>query len=70
MKKTIVKRFTQFINESIGSKLKGIQPIRNFGYVSDAQRDELVADADTEARMEEFDGEVDNAMIDPLIPLK
>ena len=67
MKKTIVKRFTQFINESIGSKLKGIQPIRNFGYVSDAQRDELVADADTEARMEEFDGEVDNAMIDPLL---
>ena len=67
MKKTILKRFTQFVNESMGSELKGIQPIRNFGYLSDAQRDELAADADTEARMEDFDGEVDNAMIDPLL---
>jgi hypothetical protein len=67
MKKQIVKRFGQFVNESKGSKLKGIQPVRNFGYVSDAQRDELAADADTEARMEDFDGEIDNAMIEPLL---
>ena len=70
MKKQILKRFTQFVNESMGSKrskLKGVQPIRNFGYLSDAQRDELQLDADTEARMEDFDGEVDNAMIDPLL---
>jgi hypothetical protein len=67
MKKQILKRFGQFVNESIGSKLKGIQPVRNFGYVSDAQRDELAVDADTEARMEDFDGEIDNAMIDPLL---
>lgn len=70
MKNQIVKRFGQFVNESMGSKrskLKGIQPIRNFGYLSDAQRDELAADADTEARMEDFDGDVDNAMIDPLL---
>jgi hypothetical protein len=67
MKKQIVKRFGQFVNESMGSKLKGIQPVRNFGYVSDAQRDELAADADTEARMEDFDGEIDNAMIEPLL---
>ncbi|PHX62560.1 MAG: hypothetical protein CK551_10620 [Planctomycetaceae bacterium] len=65
--KNVIKRFTQFVNESMGSELKGIQPIRNFGYLSDAQRDELAADADTEARMEDFDGEVDNAMIDPLL---
>ena len=70
MKKQIVKRFGQFVNESMGSthsKLKGVQPIRNFGYLSDAQRDELAADADTEARMEDFDGEVDNAMIDHVL---
>ena len=70
MKKQIVKRFGQFVNESMGSKrskLKGIQPIRNFGYLSDAQRDELAADADTEARMEDFDGDVDNAMIDRVL---
>jgi len=65
--KNVIKRFTQFVNESMGSNLKGIQPIRNFGYLSDAQRDELAADADTEARMEDFDGEVDNAMIDPVL---
>jgi len=70
MKNQIVKRFGQFVNESMGSKrakLKGVQPIRNFGYLSDAQRDELAADADTEARMEDFDGEVDNAMIDHVL---
>ena len=65
--KTIIKRFTQFVNESMGSDLKGIQPIRNFGYLSDAQRDELAVDMDAEARMEDFDGEVDNAMIDPVL---
>ena len=51
----------------MGSDLKGVQPIRNFGYLSDAQRDELAADFDTEARMEDFDGEVDNAMRDQFI---
>ena len=33
--KNVIKRFTQFVNESMGSELKGIQPIRNFGYLSD-----------------------------------
>lgn len=67
--KNLIKNFSQFVNESKGSDLTGNQPIQNFGFLSDSQIAELLKNSDSnlEYRMEDFHGEVINAMIDPVL---